>query len=128
VEHLAAANPGDLLLYDRGNQALWLFALHPVLGVEFRMRLPRASFSAADAFWEGAEPGAIVTVIPSPEQRRDFRPQGLPEVPLRVRSVRVRLRGGETEALASSNPDSMSRTRGRLKLTALPEIPPSAMS
>lgn len=102
VEHLAAARPGDLLLYDRGYPAFWLFALHLMLGVEFCMRLPRNSFSAADAFWESAEPAAIITLNPSPEQRRDCRTQGVPEAPLRVRLVRVRLRGGETEVLATS--------------------------
>ena len=102
VEHLAAARPGDLLLYDRGYPAFWLFALHLMLGVEFCMRLPRNSFSAADAFWESAEPAAIITLNPSPEQRRDGRTQGVPEAPLRVRLVRVRLRGGETEVLATS--------------------------
>jgi hypothetical protein len=102
VEHLAAARPGDLLLYDRGDPAFWLFALHLMLGVEFCMRLPRNSFSAADAFWESAEPAAIITLNPSPEQRRDGRTQGVPEAPLRVRLVRVRLRGGETEVLATS--------------------------
>jgi hypothetical protein len=98
VEHLAAARPGDLLLYDRGYQAFWLFALHLMRGVEFCMRLPRGSFSAADAFWEGTEPPAIITLNPSAQQRRDCRAQGAPDVPLRVRLVRVRLRGGETES------------------------------
>jgi hypothetical protein len=102
VEHLAAARPGDLLLYDRGYQAFWLFALHLMRGVEFCMRLPRGSFSAADAFWEGTEPSAIITLNPSAQQRRDCRAQGAPDVPLRVRLVRVRLRGGETEILATS--------------------------
>jgi hypothetical protein len=64
VEHLAAARPGDLLLYDRGYQAFWLFALHLMRGVEFCMRLPRGRFAAADAFWEGTEPSAIITLNP----------------------------------------------------------------
>lgn len=102
VEHLAAARPGDLLLYDRGYPAFWLFAMHLMGGIEFCMRLPRNSFSAADAFWGSTEPAAIVTLDPSPEQRRDCRTHGVPDGPLRVRLVRVRLRGGETEVLATS--------------------------
>jgi hypothetical protein len=102
VEHLAATRPGDLLLYDRGYQAFWLFALHLKLGVEFCMRLPRGSFSAADPFWESAEDSAIVTLDPSSAQRRDCRAQGVSEASIRVRLVRVCLRGGETEVLATS--------------------------
>ncbi len=34
IEHLAAARPGDLLLYDRGYPALWFFTLHLAKGDE----------------------------------------------------------------------------------------------
>lgn len=119
VEHLAAARRGDLLLYDRGYQAFWLFALHLMLGVEFCMRLPRNSFAAADAFWEGTEDSAIITLNPSPEQRRDCRTQGVPEMPLRVRLVRVRLRGGETEVLDTKTLQHRRCGSPRAQLSAL---------
>jgi hypothetical protein len=56
----------------------------------------------AHGCWEGAEPAAIITLNPSPEQRRDCRARGLPEPPLHARLVRVHLRGGEAEVLVSS--------------------------
>jgi hypothetical protein len=102
IEHLAVAEPGDLLIYDRGYPAFWLFALHLAAGIDFCMRLPRSSFAAADAFWDSDAPETVVTLIPSAEQRRACRDQGVAAEPIRVRLVRVRLKGGETEVLATS--------------------------
>jgi hypothetical protein len=102
VEHLAAAEPGDLLIYDRGYPAFWLFALHRAAGIDFCMRLPRNSFAAAEAFWDSDEPETVVTLVPSAEQRRACCDQGVCAEPIRVRLVRVRLKGGETEVLVTS--------------------------
>ena len=102
IEHLAVTQPGDLLLYDRGYPAFWFFALHLAAGIDFCMRLPRSSFAAAAAFWDSDEPETVVTLVPSPEQRRACRDQGVSAEPIRVRLVRVRLSGGETEVLATS--------------------------
>lgn len=102
IEHLGLAQPGDLLIYDRGYPAFWFFALHQARGIECCMRLARHSFSAAEAFWEGTEVSALVTLNPSAEQRRACRNQDLPTQPVRIRLVRVRLPGGETEVLATS--------------------------
>jgi hypothetical protein len=102
VEHLAAAEPGDLLIYDRGYPAFWLFALHRAAGIDFCMRLPRNSFAAAEAFWDSDEPETVVTLVPSAEQRRACCDQGVSAEPIRVRLVRVRLKGGETEVLVTS--------------------------
>jgi hypothetical protein len=102
IEHLAAAQPGDLPIYDRGYPAFWFFVLHLARGIEFCMRLPRNRFSAADRFWEGAEASAVVTLSPSADRRRACRNQDLPTEPVRIRWVRVRLKGGETEVLATS--------------------------
>ena len=101
LAHLAAAKPGDLLLYDRGYPALWLFALHLAAGIDFCMRLPRSSFAAAEAFWNSEEPEAVVTLVPPAAQRRACRDQAVSAEPMRVRLVRVRLSGGETEVLAT---------------------------
>jgi hypothetical protein len=102
IEHLAVAHPGDLLIYDRGYPAFWFFALHLALGIDFCMRLSRSSFAPANAFWESEENSAVVTLTPSPDQRRACCDQGLAAEPIRIRLVRVRLKGGETEVLATS--------------------------
>ena len=65
VEHLAVAEPGDLLVYDRSYRAFWSFVLHrhPVIG--FCMRLLRSNFLAADVFRDGEEPATVVPLAPS---------------------------------------------------------------
>lgn len=102
TEHLAHAAPGDLLIYDRGYPAFWFFALHRRLGVDFCMRLSRSSFAPARAFFDSEEPSTIVTLTPSAKQRRACRDQAVSAEPVQVRLVHVRLRGGETEVLATS--------------------------
>ena len=102
IEHLCLARPGDLLLYDRGYPAFWLFALHLQRGIDFCMRLSRSSFAPANAFWESKEGSAVVILRPSADQRRACRDQGLAAEPIRIRLVRVCLKGGETEVLATS--------------------------
>jgi hypothetical protein len=102
IGHLAAARPGDLLIYDRGYPAFWFFALHLAQGLDFCMRLSRSSFAPANAFWKSKENAAVLTLTPSADQRRACRDQGLEAKPIRIRLVRVRLKGGETEVLATS--------------------------
>ena len=101
-EHLAAARPGDLLIYDRGYPAFWFFALHLRLGIDFCMRLATSSFAPANAFWESEENSVVVTLTPSADQRRACHDQGLAADPIRIRLVRVRLKDGETQVLATS--------------------------
>ena len=102
IDHLEATRPGDLLIYDRNYPAFWFMAMHLARGIEFCMRLPRKRFAAADAFWASEEDSTVVTLNPTSEQRRDCRNQDLCPEPLRVRLVRVRLKGGETEVLVTS--------------------------
>lgn len=102
IEHLGVARPGDLLIYDRGYPAFWFFALHLSLGIDFCMRLPRGSFAPVAAFWDSDETSATVTLTPSAEQSRACRDQGVAPKPIRIRLVRVRLKGGDTEVLATS--------------------------
>lgn len=102
IAHLQAAEAGDLILYDRGYPAFWLMVMHRQQGLEFCMRLPRASFAAAEPFWASEATSAIITLTPSSEPQRECRQQGLSTDPIRLRLVRVRLSSGETEVLATT--------------------------
>lgn len=102
IDHLAAARAGDLLIYDRGYPAFWFFALHRAAGVDFCMRMSRSTFAPVNAFWNSQQRSRIVTLAPSSEQRRACLDQGVSAEPIRVRLVRVRLKGGDTEVLATS--------------------------
>lgn len=97
IAHLEAAQPEDLLLYDRGYRAFWLMAMHVGRGLDFCLRLARDSLSAAEPFWDGDADSAIITLTASRDQARDCRNQDLPSDPLRVR-----VPDGETEVLATS--------------------------
>ncbi|EIC23467.1 transposase family protein [Thiorhodovibrio frisius] len=76
VDHLKATAPGDLVIYDRGYPALWLFALHRTLGVDCVMRLARKQFKEAEPFWHSDAPSALITLHPSAQQARACRDQG----------------------------------------------------
>jgi len=102
IDHLAHAVPGDLVIYDRGYPAFWLMALHRDQGVDFCMRLCRSSFAVFEPFWQSDEPSAVVTLPPSSQQKRHCRDQRVSDEALRVRLVRVRLKGGQTEVLVTS--------------------------
>lgn len=102
IAHLHAAEAGDLILYDRGYPAFWLMAMHRQQGREFCMRLPGASFAAAEPFWTREATSEIITLTATSEQRRECRQQGLSTDPIRLRLVRVPLQGGETEVLATT--------------------------
>lgn len=102
IDHLEATEPGDLLLYDRGYPAFWFMALHRAKGRDFCMRLSRTQFAGAGPFWNSQQASQIVTLTPSAAQRRQCRDQEVSQEPITVRLVRVRLRGGVTEVLATS--------------------------
>jgi hypothetical protein len=101
-EHLAATRPDDLVLYDRGYPAFWLFALHGVEQRDFCMRLPVKFSNEVEAFVASGATSAVVTFTPGDEARAQCEVYGLPTVPLVVRLVRVTLKGGDTEVLATS--------------------------
>jgi len=66
------------------------------------MRRPRSTFAAARPFWTSNADSEIITLTPSAAQRRPCCDPGVSAEPLRVRLVRVRLRGGATEGLVTS--------------------------
>jgi hypothetical protein len=101
-EHLAATGADDLVLYDRGYPAFWLFALHALEQRDFCMRVPVAFSKEVEAFVASGAPTATVVFTPGPEARRQCEVYRLPSAPLHVRLVRVTLAGGESEVLATS--------------------------
>jgi hypothetical protein len=101
IDHLDAMQPDDLALYDRGFAAFWLMALHRAKKRAFCMRLSHATFAAARSFWAGHAESEIITLMPSAGQRRQCRNQGVSAEPLQIRLIRVHLRGGVTEVLAT---------------------------
>ncbi len=104
-EHLAATRSDDLVLYDRGYPAFWLFALHALEQRDFCMRVAATFSKEVEAFMASGAASAAVVFSPGEETRRQCAVYGLPTAPLVVRLVRVTLKTGETEVLATSLQD-----------------------
>ena len=101
-EHLAATGSADLILYDRGYPAFWLFVLHSQEQRQFCARVPATFSSEVTAFLATGARSALVTFAPGPEARKQCQAFDLPCDPRAVRLVRVTLDNGQTEILATS--------------------------
>ena len=101
-EHLAVTQENDLLLYDRGYPAFWLFALHRQEQRHFCARMPLDFSSEVRNFLAGGKQGAVVLFSPGAEARKQCRRYGLSCEPISLRLIRVQLKGGETAVLATS--------------------------
>lgn len=102
-QHLAAVQPGDVLLNDRGYTGYrWLAAVRAA-GAHFVSRCSRGSFAAAQQLFTRNEAGVSLEAgLPAPKPvRAECRQRGWP-LELRVRLVTVRLASGELEVLATS--------------------------
>jgi hypothetical protein len=101
-EHLAATRADDLLLYDRGYPAFWLFALHALEQRHFCARVPVGFSDEVKAFVDSGEASATVAFEPNDEARRQCATYALPDSPVTLRLIRVELSSGEIEVLATS--------------------------
>jgi hypothetical protein len=102
-EHLAAVQPGDVLLNDRGYTGYrWLVAVQAARA-HFVSRCSRGSFAAVRQLFTRNEADLSVEVrLPAPKPvRAECRQRGWP-LELTVRLVTVRLPSGELEVLATS--------------------------
>ena len=102
-EHLAAVQPGDVTITDRGYTGYgWFVAVREAQG-HFVSRCSKGSFAAVRELFARDEAGVsrIVTLHAPPSCRVAFRERGWP-LELVVRLVTVRLTTGELEVLATS--------------------------
>jgi hypothetical protein len=101
IEHLKKAKEGDLLLFDRGYGALWLFFMMQELNVDFVTRISRMLFSE---FWNSQEDSSIIEIakLSNKMTRRRWKELGLTFQPFRVRLIKVYLSNGDIEVLATS--------------------------
>ena len=102
ISHLQQAQAGDLILYDRGYPAFYLFAQHREQGVDFCARSPWNHYNETRDFWLSGKQAQVVTINPSPEAKQQCADAGLPQTPLTVRLIRVDLPSGEPEVLMTS--------------------------
>lgn len=102
-DHLAAVQPGDVTLTDRGYTGFGWFVSVREAQAHFVSRCSKGSFAAVQELFARDEAGVsvIVTLHAPPYCRVAFRERGWP-LELVVRLVTVRLSTGELEVLATS--------------------------
>lgn len=103
IEQLTHAQPGDVLLNDRGFTGFVYLAWHHRLGLDYVSRCSSGSFAAAQELFRKGRAGRslVVELWAPPHERAQLQHLGLP-VKLIVRFVSVRLSTGELEVLATS--------------------------
>ena len=108
-EHLAAVQPGDVLLNDRGYTGYrWLVAVRAVQA-HFVSRASRGSFAPVQELFarDQAEVSLVVTLTAPRSVQAECRQRGWP-LELIVRLVTVRLKRGELEVLVTSLLDELT--------------------
>jgi hypothetical protein len=103
IEQLTRANPGDVLINDRGFTGYVYLAWHHKLGLNYISRCSTASFAAAQELFRQNRAGRSMRVKLTPPwaHRAELRRLGLP-LELIVRFVSLRLPTGALEVLVSS--------------------------
>ena len=97
----------DLLLYDRGYPAFWLFAFHHVEQRHYCARLKHDFHPEVKRFLASGKKSQTVMLKPNAHSARQCREYHLPSDPIPVRLVRVKLKSGEIEVLATSLVDEV---------------------
>ena len=92
----------DLLLYDRGYPAFWLFAFHHVEQRHYCARLKHDFHPEVKRFLASGKKSQTVMLEPNAQSARRCREYHLPSDAPPVRLVRVELTSGEVEVLATS--------------------------
>jgi hypothetical protein len=103
TEQLSRAQPGDVLINDRGFTGYVYLAWHHKLGLHHIARCSSSSFGAAQELFRHNRAGISLQVKlrPSAAQMAEVRRLGLP-LELTVRFVSLRLSTGELEVLVTS--------------------------
>lgn len=102
--HLTHAQRGDLLIFDRGYCAFRMLSLMAQTKADFLIRCHHNSFKAVNAMFESHAIVDLVTTI-APNQK--YREHYGDAQPVRVRLVRIVLKTGEVEVVATSLMDTV---------------------
>ncbi len=100
VQHLEKLGKGDIVIFDRGYGAIWLFFLLKTLGIGFITRVQRNLFPR---IWESEWTDRVITINTcSKESKGRIRKLGLMFKPIKLRIIKVKLNTGETEVLVTT--------------------------
>lgn len=102
AQHLQQTEEGDLVLYDRGYAASWLFALHNKSENNFCARMKSTFSNEIKAFSQSNFKDICVDVYHSDKSRHKCKELGLPLCAIKIRLIKFPLSSGEIEILATS--------------------------
>jgi hypothetical protein len=106
LKHLQSGHikPGDLVLFDRGYPAFWLFSYLKGLGSHFCARMASNATSFVKAFINSGSEEAVMMYLPDRDAKKRAEEQGvdIDTKPFPVRLIRVELPCGEVEVLMTS--------------------------
>jgi len=91
AEHLAHAGQKDLIIYDRGYPAFWLYAFHLRHNHAFCMRATTNRSVVVREFIESNKREAVITFMPNKLSIQTCKEKGLSTAPIKLRLVRVDL-------------------------------------
>ena len=102
IKHLEHAGHADVVLYDRGYQATWLFILHQQRNIHFCARATKDGSNVIRDFVRSGKREAVATFPCIEKSLRKCRKLGLPTDPIKLRLLRIRLKNGGFEILITS--------------------------
>ncbi len=105
-EHLMHAKPKDLIVYDRGYNAFWLYALHIQNKQAFCMRAKANKYLIVKSFIESKEKERVVTFTPNKSSIKTCKEKSISIKPIKLRLVRVELKN-EVEVLITNLIDTV---------------------
>lgn len=100
--YLPRLKADDLVLYDRGYPAFWLLAYHQEESRHYCMRLRKDFHTEVKDFLGAGDKSRVVTLKPNRASIRQCEEYNLSTDPIPVRLIRVKLKSGEIEVLATS--------------------------
>jgi len=106
INHLSQAGNNDLIVYDRGYVAFWLYALHIKHNHHFCMRAKTNQSLIVKDFIKSKKKEAVVTFHPNKSSIDTCKEKGLSIKPLKLRLVRVDL-PNEVEVLITNLTDKL---------------------
>ena len=102
-KHLNRSSPSDLYVYDRYYASYKLFLEHEERGLHYCSRIPTKLFTRlCENFLETDQFDQVVDYAPTAPVASKLKKKGYNIRPLKVRLIRVTLKNGETEVLATN--------------------------
>lgn len=111
IQHLEKSKENDLLIYDRGYEAIWFLYLHLIKKRNFVIRMARGSIKEVRSFFESEEKSKIIEIESLHENsNKRLKDLGLEFKAFKIRLVKIILDNGEIEVLATSLLDEKEYT------------------